>query len=142
MEPAFWDSSSLVPLCVTQPSTPVVEDLCRQYRIIVWWAAPVELQGAFSRLVRMGKLTPSGRAQAQIALESLRRGWREVDPDDSLRDRAESFVDRFVLTAADALQLAAAWTWCMGHPRSRPFISGDVHLRDAARQLGFQGIGG
>lgn len=142
MESAFWDSSSLVPLCVTQPSTPVVEELSRQYRMIVWWGSPVELQGAFSRLVRMGLLTSSGRAQAQIVLENLRRSWREVDPDDPLRECAESFVGRFSLTAADALQLAAAWAWCTGHPRNRPFISGDSHLLDAARLLGFRGIEG
>ncbi len=60
----------------------------------------------------------------------------------AVRDRAESLVDRFQLTAAVALQLAAALTWRLGHPRSRPFLSGDAHLLDAARQLGFQGIEG
>lgn len=110
--------------------------------MVVWWAAPVELQGAFARLVRMRLLTSAGQAQAQIVLERLRRDWHEVYPGEPLRDRAESLVDRYALTAADALQLAAALAWCMGHPRNRPFISGDAHLLDAARQLGFQGIDG
>lgn len=141
-EPAFWDSSSLVPLCVRQASTSVVQGLNRQYGIVVWWAASVELQGAFGRLLRMGQLTPNKHVEAQVRLDYLRRGWREIDPSDQVRERAESLVDRFELTAADALQLAAALTWCLGHPRNRPFIAGDTHLLDAARETGFQAIEG
>lgn len=124
MEPAFWDSSSLVPLCVLQLSTAKVEELSKRYSIVVWWAAPVELKGAFARLVRVRALTTAGETQAQLVLDKLRRNWREVDLSDRLRERAESLLDRFDLTAADAMQLAAALTWCMGHPRNRPFISG------------------
>lgn len=142
MEPAFWDSSSLVPVCVLQPSTLKVEELSKRYSIVVWWAAPVELKGAFARLVRMRTLTTAGETQAQIVLDRLRRNWREIDPTYRLRERAESLVDRFELTAADAMQLAAALTWCMGHPRNRPFISGDSHLLDAASASGFQAIEG
>ena len=142
MEPAFWDSSSLVPLCVLQLSTPRVEALSKSHSIVVWWAAPVELKSAFARLVRMRALTIAGETQAQIVLERLRRNWREVDPSDRLRERAESLLDRFDLTAADAMQLAAALTWCMGYPRNRPFISGDSRLLDAARAIGFAGLEG
>lgn len=142
MEPAFWDSSSLVPLCVIQPSTPMVEALSKRYKMIVWWAAPVEMQGALARLVRMSQLSAAGQTQGQIVLETLRHSWREVAPHDRLRERAESLLDQFPLTAADALQLAAALAWCVGHPRNRPFICCDTQLLDAARQLGFQGIEG
>src|SRR5205823_1611185 len=38
--------------------------------------------------------------------------------------------------------MGAAWTWCDGHPHDRAFISGDRHLLDAARQLGFTAIEG
>ena len=103
----------------------------------VWWEAPVEILGAFARLVRERSLTPAGQTQARIVLDSMRRNWHEIDPGESLRDRAESLVGRFPLSAADALQLAAALTWSLGHPRNRPFISGDARLLDAAGQLGF-----
>lgn len=142
MEPAFWDSSSLVPLCVRQASTPVVQTLQKQYGMVVWWVAPVEVRGAFGRLIRIGQLTPNKHVEAQVRLDYLRRNWREIDPTYHLRERAESLVDRFELTAADAMQLAAALTWCMGHPRNRPFIAGDSHLLDAARASGFQAIEG
>jgi predicted nucleic acid-binding protein len=87
-------------------------------------------------------LTPNKHVEAQVRLDFLRRSWREINPSEQLRERAESLVDRFELTAADALQLAAALTWCIGHPRNRPFIAGDVHLLDAARTTGFQAIEG
>jgi hypothetical protein len=63
-----------------------------------------------------------------------------VGPSERLRERAESLVERFPLKAADAFQLAAAWEWCLGRPRSRPFISGDGQLLGAARDLGFKVI--
>jgi predicted nucleic acid-binding protein len=75
-----------------------------------------------------------------VVLDRLRRNWREVAPSDNLRERAEALVDRFPLTAADALQLASALAWCSGHPRNRPFISGDAQLLVAAGRLGFKAI--
>jgi hypothetical protein len=140
MEQAFWDSSSLVPLCLLQMATPRAEALDAKYPKVVWWGAPVEMQGAFARLARVGQLTPNGQVQAQVVLDRLRRDWQEVEPSDELRDRAEQFVSRFPLKAADAFQLAAAWRWCLGRPRNRAFICGDVQLLNAARQLGFNGI--
>lgn len=140
MEPAFWDSSSLVPLCVQQQATPIAEALSKSYGIFVWWAAPVEVLGAFTRLIRMGQLNSTGHVQAQVVLEELRRNWREMRPNDEIRAHAERLLDRFPLRSADALQLAAALAWCSGRPRNRAFISGDVQLLDAAGQLGFLAI--
>jgi len=142
MGAAFWDTSCLVPLCVQQSSTSAVEALSRQYRIVVWWEAPVEVRGALARLIRMGQLTSKGQTQALIVLDKMRRNWQEVYPDDPLRERAESLVERFPLTAGDALQLAAALTWCIGHPRNRPFVAADAQLLEAAQQLGFRAIQG
>jgi predicted nucleic acid-binding protein len=140
MDYAFWDASALVPLCAAQRATPVVEALSAQYRVAVWWSTPVEMRGAFARLVRMGQLTPNEQVQALVTLDRMRSAWREVDPSEQLREQAERFVDRFPLKAADALQLAAAMTWCGSRPRGRAFICGDSQLLDAARQLGFQAI--
>src|ERR1700733_10111872 len=97
MESAFWDSSSLVPLCVTQPASSVVRALSAQYEIHVWWAAPVEVKSAFARLLRMGLLTQPESAAAQRVLEVLRSNWSEVLPAASLRTEAESYVNRFQL---------------------------------------------
>ena len=72
MEPAFWDSSSLVPLCVQQQATLIAEAMSKKYGMLVWWAAPVEVRSAFARLIRMGQLTSGGQVQAQVVLEDLR----------------------------------------------------------------------
>ena len=140
MEDAFWDSSSLVPLCVTQPSTPVAERLSALYGMVVWWATPIEMLGAFARLVRMGRLTSGGQTAAQLELENFRQVWQEVDPSNELREQAGRLLDRFPLKAADAQQLAAALIWCLRRPAGRAFISGDSQLLEAARELGFLAI--
>jgi predicted nucleic acid-binding protein len=140
MECAFWDSSSLIPICIDQLSTPEARALELKYRMAVWWCAPVEIRGSFARLVRVGKLTSNGQVQALVVLDRLRREWAEIEPSGELRIRSEEIIDRFSLKAADAFQLAAAWVWCLGRPRNRPFIAGDKQLLEAARQLGFNGI--
>jgi predicted nucleic acid-binding protein len=140
MEYAFWDSSALVPLCAKQKATPAVEALRARYRMLVWWSAPVEMRGAFARLLRLGELTGREHVQALVRMDQLRSGWREVAPSEALRDQAERLVDRFTLRAADALQLAAALAWRLGKPNGRAFISGDVQLLEVAGELGFDAI--
>jgi predicted nucleic acid-binding protein len=140
VEFAFWDSSALVRLCIREQGSSAAATLNTRYGKIAWWATPVEIQSAIARLLRMGQITANGRVQAQVALDRLRRGWHEIEPNEELRERAEIFTDRFALTGADALQLASAWVWSEGSPRNRPFISSDLRLLDAARQLGFNGI--
>jgi predicted nucleic acid-binding protein len=136
--PAFWDTSALVPLCVQQQPSPAVRQLLEQHEIAVWWATPVEMRSAFERLLRMGQLTVQEHAAAGVRLEKLRRGWRELQPSEALRAQAETFLMSFPLKAADALQLAAAWTWCSGDTRTCVFVSGDTQLLEAAQQTGFQ----
>jgi predicted nucleic acid-binding protein len=140
MQRAFWDSSALVLLCVQQQATHIAETLSRKYEVVVWWAAPVEICSAFSRLARMGQLSVAGQVQAREVLHRLRVKWREIAPAARVRDHAEQLLDRFPLKAADALQLAAAMAWCGGRPRSRVFLSGDAQLLEAASQLGFRAV--
>jgi predicted nucleic acid-binding protein len=115
-----------------------VRQLLDQYEIAVWWATPVEMRSAFERLLRMNRLTAPEHVAAGVRLENLRRGWRELQPSEALRSRAETFLMSYSLKAADAFQLAAAWIWCSGHPQPCVFISGDAQLLEAAGQAGFQ----
>lgn len=140
MESAFWDSSSLVPLCVRQRATSDAEALNLRFSKVVWWAAQVEIRAAAARMLRTGQITPNEQVVAQVRLDEMRSRWREVLPSDSVRADAERFLDRFPLRAADALQLASAFVWTSGRPLNRPFISGDLQLLDAAGQLGFMQI--
>jgi predicted nucleic acid-binding protein len=98
------------------------------------------MRSAFARLLRMSQLTLVEQAAAQIELEYLRRTWREMLPDEPVRQEAEKLVDRFPLKAADAQQLAAALMWCAHKPAGQAFISGDAQLIGAAHQVGFQTI--
>ena len=138
MSPAFWDTSALVPLCVRQQPSSAVRKLLEQYEIAVWWATPIEMRSAFERLLRMGQLTAAQHAAAGARLEKLRRTWRELQPTEALRAQAETLLMSYPLKAADALQLAAAWTRCSGKPQNYVFISGDAQLLEAAQQVGFQ----
>jgi len=140
MDSAFWDSSSLVRLCVRQSGSAEAEALNARYGMTVWWGSPVEIQSAIARLLRIGQITPNGRVQGQVALDRLRRGWKEIQPTHAVREKAETFTGRFPLTTGDALQLSAAWVWASGKPRNRPFISADARLLDAARELGFNAM--
>jgi predicted nucleic acid-binding protein len=136
--PAFWDTSALVPLCVQQQPSSAVRQMLEQHEIAVWWATPVEMRSALERLFRMGHLTATEHAAAGVRLKKLRHAWRELQPSEALRAQAEAFLMSYPLKAADALQIAAAWTWCAGDAPSCAFISGDLLLLEAARQVGFQ----
>ena len=85
-------------------------------------------------------MTTSEHTAAGVRLERLRRRWREMQPSEALRTQAEAFLTSYPLKAADALQLAAAYIWCLGTPQSRLFISGDSQLLQAARQVGFHTV--
>ena len=88
-------------------------------------------------LRREQTLTVAGRAQALTRLDHLRRHWHEVQPTDVLRDEAERRLAVHTLRAADALQLAAALTWCGHRTRGRCFIGADGELTKAAETEGF-----
>ncbi len=66
--------------------------------------------------------------------------WRriqEVSPAEELRDRATRLLDLHPLSAADALQLAAALDWCGERTLGAGFVCLDQRLRAAAMLEGF-----
>jgi len=139
-KPAFWDTSALIPLCVQQKGSKTVEQLSAVYSIVAWWATPVEMRSALARLLRMGLLSPADHRQARERADVLRRTWREIQPQEAVRNLAASLVDQHPLRAADALQLASALIWSRQRPRASAFLAGDKQLLAAAESLGFQTI--
>ena len=137
MEAAFWDTSAIVPLCITQRASARLHQLHRQYSLVVWWATSVEAHSAFARDLRAGVLTLAEVQRAKQRLEALRDIWHEVEPTDAVRNLAELLLERYTLRAADALQLAAAYTWSRNRPFRRVLISGDTKLLEAAEAVGF-----
>src|SRR6185437_16108891 len=111
-ELAFWDSSAAVSLCVQEKRTGAARQLLAKYGMVVWWATAVEMQSALARLARAGRLAGDEHIEARQRVEDLRKSWREIQPSETLRNLAETLLDRFPLRAAAPLQLAAALIWC------------------------------
>ena len=135
--PAFWDTSALVPLCVRQGITPGAIALYKLHDAVVWWATPVEIASALSRLVRLKQLDSNDWTKARKLAKRLADSWSMIQPSDALRAKSVQLVDRHDLRAADAFQLAAALEWCEDSPEGRVFLTADRRLREAAMRSGF-----
>lgn len=138
IEPAFWDTSAIVPLCCQQPQSSTARQAARLFgRQVVWWGTVIEAASALERLSREGHLNGRERVQAFAKLDYLRNRWSEVQPLDEVRDLAERLLRIHKLRSADALQLSAAQLWCSSRPRGRYFIGADDRLTEAAENEGF-----
>jgi predicted nucleic acid-binding protein len=134
---AFWDSSALVLLCVSQAGSRQAQLYLRKFNPAVWWGTYVEIHSAICRLHREQMINDANKQGAVARLRLLSRGWREVLADDQVRDLAMESLDKYVLRAADALQLAASLIWCQTRPARRSFICADRRLAQAANAAGF-----
>ena len=134
----FWDSSAIVPLCLKEGSSEIVERLIKADEdMVVWWATRLECQSALARRRREGNLSKETESKAMAVLTALSSGWSEVLPGDLLRQRAERLLRIHPLRTADTLQLSAALIWAEETPKDQVFICMDQNLRDAARKEGF-----
>jgi predicted nucleic acid-binding protein len=139
--PAYWDSSALVALCVTQPASARFQVWANQFGVVAWWATHTEVYGAIARLHRSNELNDVERLAAIDRLEFLGREWDQIDPIDAVRFEATRVHDRYSLRSADALQLAAALVWCRNRPVGRTFLCADKRLIEAAALAGFAVLG-
>ena len=112
----------------------------RSHEVVIWWATPVEVQSTLARLRRAGELAEDVFRKARKRATSLVGGFHQVAPTPEVRDAAIECLERFPLKAADALQLASAWTWVKRKPRNRLFAVMDAQLAAAASELGFDVI--
>ncbi len=134
----FWDASAIVPLLVAEITTPQMQALAgRDSDMLVWWGSEVECMSALARLERAAALDAKGMARASDRLKQLADGWHEIEPSDIVRETAVRFLRVHPLRAADALQLAAAFTAAEQRPASLRVITLDDRLADAARKEGF-----
>ncbi|MGH7286630.1 MAG: type II toxin-antitoxin system VapC family toxin [Myxococcota bacterium] len=134
----FWDTSAIVPLCLSEPATPVVRRIAvGDTALVVYWATRTECVSAFARRRREGQLAASAERQARRVLLALAAEWSEVLPADPVRERAERLLGVHPLRAADAFQLAAALVWSRDETRACTIVSFDERLRAAAEREGF-----
>ncbi len=134
----FWDASAIVPLLVAEITTPQMQALAEgDPDMLVWWGSPVECMSALTRLERTAALDAKGIAHASERLRQLADGWHEIEPSEIVRESAVRFLRVHRLRAADALQLAAAFTAAERRPVSLRVVTLDERLADAARKEGF-----
>ncbi len=44
----FWDASAIIPLCLTEPRTPLLKKIAQEDRaIIAWWGTPAAHREGF-----------------------------------------------------------------------------------------------
>jgi predicted nucleic acid-binding protein len=134
----FWDSSALMPLCLTESSS---EDIKRVAKsdgdIVVWWATRVECLSALARRRREGTLSSDADIKSKAVLSVMAAEWSEVLPSERIRQRAERLLLTHPLRAADAFQLAAALIWAEEAPQGLEVVCLDQNLREAALKEGF-----
>jgi hypothetical protein len=134
----FWDASAIVPLLVAEAATQRVQALAkRDPDMLVWWGSEVECVSALARLERASALDAAGIARALSRLKQLADGWHEIESSEVVRESAVRFLRVHPLSAAGALQLAAAFVAAERRPSSLNFITLDDRLADAARKEGF-----
>ena len=134
----FWDTSAVVPFCVQEPASAVVRELlAEEASMVMWWGTRTECVSALMRRTREGGTTRADERAARHLLRSLASAWMEIQPNEALRDTAERLLAVHPLRAADALQLAAALSWCGQAPAGQDFVTFDRRLRDASFREGF-----
>ena len=72
LEPgAFWDSSVLVPLCITESKSRQAELWFAQFQTVIWWATPVEMIGALCRVKREGRISSAEYTHAKARVHAI-----------------------------------------------------------------------
>jgi hypothetical protein len=134
----FWDSSALIPLCLTESSSEDIKRIVRSDEdIVVWWATRVECLSALARRQREGALSSDAERKSRSVLAAMVLEWSEVLPGERLRKRAERLLLTHSLRAANAFQLAAALIWAEETPQGLDFVCLDQNLCEAASKEGF-----
>ncbi len=135
----FRDSSAIVPLVVREPASGRCSRwLRRDPALVVWSLTAVEVVSALARRRREGALSEERFAAARQRLSGLERAWAEVRALDVVRRRARRLLEAHALTAADALQLAAALVASEEDPPRLAFATLDRQLALAASREGFE----
>ncbi len=134
---SFWDASAIIPILVPEPNSRELRNRFVGARTtFTWWGTCVECISALSRRQRGGLAARTVDA-AIAGLAEMRAAWVEIAPLEEVRESALRLVRTHSLSAADALQLAAALYAAEGRPSTLEFVCLDQRLLAAARLEGF-----
>lgn len=135
----FWDSSAIVPLIISEETSPVVRKLLeKDAEMLVWIFTPTEVLSALHRKIREKILKRSELIEAQKRLKLLEQGWSEIVNVELVRQQAARLLAAHPLRAADSLQLAAALVAFEGQSQGAEFVTFDDNLAEAAHLEGFE----
>ena len=134
----FWDSSAVVPLlCREKQTAPMIRIYAADMDMLVWGFTQTEILSALCRKARDGALPRNGFDEAISRLEALKSDWTENIDYEGVRERAARLLAIHPLSAADALQLAAALVAVEERTRGFEFVTLDDRLAQAATREGF-----
>jgi uncharacterized protein len=106
--------------------------------MVVWAFTAPEVISALSRKRREDRLDQRTFVAAKARLHKIERAWNEVVSYDAVRARARRLLETHPLSAADALQLAAALVMTEERPAGSEFVTFDTKLAEAANKEGFK----
>jgi hypothetical protein len=138
----FWDSSAVVPLvCREKATLSLLHLYAADADMLVWAFTRTEVLSALCRHLQDGSLSRRNFEQARAKLEALKVDWTENVDYESVRARAERLLTIHTLSAADALQLAAALVAVEEKTNGFEFVTLDERLAEAAAREGFSAVG-
>ena len=139
----FWDTSALAPVVVDEPSTDSMRALVAEDPdVVVWMMSSVELLSVLGRLGRQTQGLDDVLPALRLDALDLFRHWTTVTHADGVKRRAERLVGVHALSAADAMQIAAALLAAGDRPETLPFVTLDRNLARAALLEGFRVLPG
>ena len=138
----FWDTSALLPLFVSEPSSARARSWLRKDPVVlVWTLTRVEMLSALARREREEPEAARGLLRARRQILAAWEEWSEVVALEPVRRQAERLVSVHPLRAADAVQLGAALVAFDLDPSGSAFVTLDDRLALAAEREGFTVLG-
>ena len=131
---AYFDTSALVPLLVSEPSSPTCNQLWNEAtRVISSRLIYPEARAALAQAERMQRLTASELRTAVEDLNSLVEEIDHLEVTASLAISAGQLAEAHSLRGYDAVHLASA---TIASDAELVLVTGDQHLGSAAKEIG------
>ena len=131
---AYFDTSALVPLLVSEPASPTCGRLWNEAtRVISTRLIYPEARAALAQARRMSRLTVEGLEQAVDELDSIALEIAYIEVSAELAESAGDLAQTHGLRGYDAVQLASA---ALANDGELVLVTGDRDLGAAAQSIG------